>query len=169
MSESEVTSIIEVINESFSKTIPPDDNADAIFGPGWHPEQESFMEMIHGKDWKGFLEVLETSDQAQVYGRMFNFMTPYAYHYYAPAFLIFSMNEEADILADAFLSSLHGAGSEFVTQGREHQQQRIQERLIQFSESQKHAIALVIDYYYRINGAYLPDQQNLVVSWSKWL
>jgi hypothetical protein len=209
---SDAASIARTIHESFGDTALIGDDALAIFGNSHHPEIWAFMEMIGGKDWQGFLHVLETSDEAQTYGHMYNFMTPQAYHYFAPALLIFSMNEKSDVLGGDFLRSLLPASTEkhqqyiqeslrlfsdqriaqalLVSSMQEKPdvlgedflrslallpavpeglQQHTEERLSLFSEPQKHAIALVVDYFYRLYGVDMQREADLVAYWAKWL
>lgn len=212
MSEAELANIVRVIHESFRDTISPGDDELSLFGPGWHPEQAAFMEMIRGKDWKGFLHVLETRDDGREYGHMFNFMTPQAYHYFAPALLIFSMDiEKADVLAEAFLASLLPFSPERHQQYMQERlrlfsdphlaealrnsspdekadvlpeevlrnfmqipvpegmQRHTEERISLFSDAQKHAVALAVDFFYRRYGVTLQEDADLVAYWAKWL
>ena len=57
-----VTSITRIVEESFRGSVYPGDEDEAIFAvnDGSIPE---FMEMIRGKDWKGFLDVLKTEER----------------------------------------------------------------------------------------------------------
>lgn len=159
MSESEVGTIVRIIDESFRDISPPA-SSDPIIGQ--HPEAEQFLRLISDKNWMDFLHILETDDNGRTYGQMFFFMTPQAYHYFAPALLIFSMNAKADFLAPAFLGSLLPSGSKY-------RQEAIMERLNLFTEEQKHAIALVVDYYYRRYGTTLQEDEELVAYWAPWL
>lgn len=139
----QVASLTRLVEESFSDSVSPGEREEDIFAV-YDLDIPQFMEMIKSKDWKGFLRVLETSEFAlsQFYGQMVSFMTPKAFHYFAPAFLIFSMNEEADMVPIVFFGHLYPDPKFY-----RGQPERVRQLVALFSEPQKRAIALVVDYY----------------------
>jgi hypothetical protein len=105
---SDIFSLKHLIEESFMGSEHPGDDENDIFVVEDFDVPE-FMEMIHGNDWKSFLNVLETSEfpLSQSYGGMFYYMSDKAFHYFAPAHLLFSLHENSDTLAGAFFSHLY--------------------------------------------------------------
>ena len=160
---SEVSRIASIIKESFHDTNLSNASEQGIFQE-YDPMIPAFMDMIGGRNWTDFLLVLETSQYywVQTYGEMLAYMTPKAFHYFAPAVLIFSMNENADVLPGSFFGQLYPHGPEPV-------QHYIQERIDQFSDTQKHAIAIVIHQYYSSNRDETQFAKDLQNYWAEWL
>jgi hypothetical protein len=139
----DIASITQFIEESFPDSLrPPDDD---LF-EAYEPAIPQFLEMIEGKDWKGFLHVLETAEfsTVQFYGSLIGYMTPETFIYFTPALLIYSMNEDADMVADSFFWQLSPSKN-----AEEVYSTKLQAVLDTFSDQQKRAVALVVDYYTR--------------------
>ena len=167
----DVANLTRIVEESFRDSVSPGEEESDLFEV-YDLAIPHFLEMIQGKDWKGFLHVLETCEfsMAQFYGGMVYFMTPQAFHYFAPAFLIFSLNEKADVLADAFFGHLYPQPESY-----ESQPERVPQLIALFSEPQKRAVALVVDYYTRLmypkNYARGLDESSIDLRryWESWM
>jgi hypothetical protein len=137
--------IIRMIADSFHDTVPPEHSASALFSTD-DLRIPDMMAMIEGKEWKGFLEILQTPSIA--YSQLFAYemafyMSPEAFHYFAPAYLIFSLEKDSDYTdtADAFLNQLAPpSGIPF------YDAEEFNPILKLFSVPQKRAIAYVIRY-----------------------
>jgi hypothetical protein len=145
--------IVRIIEESFQDTVPPEHSESALFATEdiGIPDMMDMMEMIEGKDWKGFLDILETPPfpvAALFAHEMAYFMTHQAFHYFAPAYLIYALDKEADYpdTPSAFLNQLAPpSGIPF------YEAEEFNPLLKLFSVPQKRAIANVIDYRIRPN------------------
>ena len=145
MDESNLTKLVE---ESFSDTVRPDDAH--IFEDYDLPDKLEFLEMVKGKDWKDFLHDLETDGyKVQFCSSMFGFITSEAKYYFMPALLIFSMNKEADSLAD---TTLHYLSPDQV-----------------YTMQQKHAIAQIIYHISYQFGEDDSDYEFVRNVWAPWL
>ena len=102
--------IIRIVEESFRDTVPPAHSESDLFATK-DLGIPDMMEMIESKDWQGFLEILETNSFPYTHlfaQEMAFFMTPQAFHYFAPAYLIYALDSTADYpdTAHAFLDQL---------------------------------------------------------------
>lgn len=76
------------IKESFSSSTYPGDTNLVV--PDTDPDSGEIFELLRGKSWTEFLEYLERIDGPDLYWWCwsYNFLTPAAFFYYLPAFLI---------------------------------------------------------------------------------
>lgn len=179
--------IIKIVEESFRNTVPPEHTESALFDS---PDIgiPDFMEMIEGKDWKGFLQILETPPfpYARFYAEeMASYMSHQALHYFTPAYLIFAMDKEGCLACnttDTFFRVInppdYPSSKRYPWHTTEDLNQRMEEynrgmaefdQLLElYSDQQKRAIALVMDYHGRMmHPGYIspPIHGN----WKEWI
>ena len=155
--------VIATVRESFQDNVAPSFGERDIFevNDGGIPE---FMNMIKGRDWQGLLDYLEKSEPnlARRYGGMVVFMTPEAFHYFAPALLIYCTSDHADTLVHTFFGCLYIHGPRDL--------KRWHRKVFGlFTNREKRAVAIVISYMMasdRFSGELEVALQNY---WKFWL
>jgi hypothetical protein len=167
MPYSDKETVIKTIKESFEDAVYPGD--DNLFSDFNSLDILAFSEILRGKHWKETLSILEKQEGAALYfyEEMFYLLTPEALHYFTPAFLIIAMDPESDMVGDHFEHQLKPNGSEWQTQ-------RFSQLIPLFSDRQKHAVTLAVDY---MHGEYKEDYRRLgqdcmvqyLEFWSQWI
>ena len=158
-----VAAITQKVEESFSGVEKPDkDN----FFEVYDPSEPEFLEILEGKDWGDFLHFLETAEfsQTQFYGSMISYMTVEAFYYFTPAYLIFSMNENADTVVYTFFSRLYPQPETY-----EPDPDPFPQLLELYSDEQRHAIALVVNHCTSDGKMSGGDMLALREFWTRWL
>lgn len=157
----DVPTITRIIMESFCDIARPDD--EGLFEV-YDPAIPDFLTMIRGKDWKGFLHVLETAEfsMAMYYGGMAVFMTEEALHYFAPALLIFSMNENSDVLPDMLFGILDPSSGRYESDSGSWQ------KLVGlFTNEQRRAVVMLMTYRCRLDPDYIESHKPVRDVWAR--
>lgn len=159
----------QIIQESFEDTIYPGD--DKLVG---HDPRYSILpiykKLLRGKSWKELLHKLENMKVRPLlsYQLIFVYISDEAYCYYAPAFLIRCLEPGTDMFGNNLLFTLNPIHYQ------DDSEARFARRMQLFSDRQKHAIAVAVDY---MVSPYMEEERKLGdleyvqlwEYWSQWL
>lgn len=141
--------LIQIIRESFNEAVyPGDDNL--IVDMLGDPDGEPFKELLCGRTWQETLTVLEDLKGGDLYfySSIFSFMTPAAFHYYTPTFLITALRPDTDIVGESFLMDLKPPepSDRFDNAQKQYRRQRFAELTSLYSDRENRAIALTLRF-----------------------
>jgi hypothetical protein len=167
MPYSDKETVVKIIKESFEDTPYPGDYH--IFEAVEDLDIPDFLKILRGKHWKETLSILEKLEGPSLlfYQTMFDFMTREALYYFTPAFLIIAMQPGSDMFGEFFLSQLDPNPPEYDVE-------RFSQLMQLFSDRQKQAIALAVDYSmsdYKEEYLQYEDEDHLRILeyWSQWI
>lgn len=162
------TDLTDLIAWSFKDIQPPGDSVEDIFHEEVF-ETSRFMDIIRGKDWREFLYILETHDETceislpLCCADMIYYLTPKAFHYFAPAYLIHAINSDSTDIITIFFSRLLPVSYLPVLDP-----DQLRQRLEQFSNQQMRTLGLAINYFAHIIYSH-EERARLRKYWMKWI
>lgn len=157
----DVASLSRIVEQSFCDVVRPDE--EKMFDC-YDPAIPDFIAMIKGKDWCGFLRVLETVEfsMAMLYGEMMVYMTDEAFHYFSPALLIFSMNEKSDVLSSLFFQRIDPSSAYF------HSDHVLWQAFVGlFTGAQRQAVLLIMKYFYALDPVHFQYYNAVCDRWAR--
>ncbi len=99
--------VYEKIHESFDNIPYPGDKNIGAHPPGVCLETDAVVEFFHGKQWQDItLEELQEGYKGDA-SACLDFMTPDAYRFYVPAYMLIALSNynDADVIADTAINS----------------------------------------------------------------